>query len=113
MVDPGVDSEHRLLAATGQAQYFVVSDNGILTYLLVDNHIAQAHCLELSAKATVLSPTFHGRDILAPAASRLAGGCPLEQRGPPLALHELVKLEETNATLPQYRQTHSPDKSSL
>lgn len=98
MVDPGVGSERRLLAAAGQAHYFVAPDNGILTYLLADNLISQARCLEISAKAAILSPTFHGRDILAPAVSRLAGGCPLEQLGPPLALHELVKFEESNAT---------------
>jgi hypothetical protein len=38
------------------------------------------------------APTFHGRDIFAPAAAHLAAGVPLESLGAPLATDHLITL---------------------
>jgi S-adenosyl-L-methionine hydrolase (adenosine-forming) len=42
-----------------------------------------------------VSATFHGRDVFAPVAARLAGGAPLASAGAPLETGELVTLERT------------------
>ncbi len=42
-----------------------------------------------------MSATFHGRDVFAPVAARLAGGAPLASAGAPLDPGELVALERT------------------
>jgi S-adenosylmethionine hydrolase len=39
-----------------------------------------------------VSRTFHGRDIFAPVAARLAQGMPLEQVGPPMAFSQVVRI---------------------
>jgi S-adenosylmethionine hydrolase len=44
-----------------------------------------------------VSATFHGRDIFAPVAARLAAGAPLAQAGDPLDPGELVKLQLSRA----------------
>jgi S-adenosylmethionine hydrolase len=43
-------------------------------------------------RLTPVSATFHGRDIFAPVAARLAAGDPLEEAGEPLAPTQLVRL---------------------
>ena len=40
-----------------------------------------------------ISPTFHGRDIFAPAAAHLALGVPLSELGPVIDPAGLVRLE--------------------
>lgn len=95
VVDPGVGSERRLLAATGQGHFFVCPDNGILSHLLEENRIEKAREISRSADEFLrISPTFHGRDILAPAAARLACGRSFDALGPALALNQLIRLEK-------------------
>src|SRR5439155_26975424 len=61
VVDAGVGTERRVLGATRFGRYFLSPDNGLLSFL--------------SLKATFISipmlpeasPTFHGRDVFAPA----------------------------------------------
>ncbi|MBX7059044.1 MAG: SAM-dependent chlorinase/fluorinase [Leptospirales bacterium] len=83
VVDPGVGSNRRALAARCNGRFFVAPDNGLLTHILNDS--ADVHSVEnpdwLSSKP---SATFHGRDIFAPVAARLAGGAPLKECGPRL-----------------------------
>lgn len=96
VVDPGVGSERRLLAAMGQGHFFVCPDNGILSYLLQENRIDEARAISPEAGGTLpVSPTFHGRDILAPAAAQLACGRPFASIGPTIALDRLVRLAGT------------------
>ncbi len=97
VVDPGVGSARRLVAARGDGHYFVAPDNGILTGFLHDGRIEQAYALDIPGDASTISHTFHGRDILAPAASRLACGHPLETLGQQLPLDTLVRLAEQTA----------------
>lgn len=104
VVDPGVGSERRLLAASGGGHLFVAPDNGTLSCLLNANRIEQAHQLALPADAATPSNTFHGRDIMAPAAGRLACGCSLTELGHQLPLHTLVRLQD----LPNINTLESP-----
>ncbi|NIQ58366.1 MAG: hypothetical protein GWN71_35030, partial [Gammaproteobacteria bacterium] len=79
VVDPGVGTARRALAAERDGHRFVGPDNGLLTPVLDG-----ARVVELAVPADA-SPTFHGRDVFAPAAARLACGTALEQLGPPVA----------------------------
>ncbi|HVZ36883.1 MAG TPA: SAM-dependent chlorinase/fluorinase [Polyangiaceae bacterium] len=75
VVDPGVGSERRVLAAAINHQYFLVPDNGLLSPALLDQ--PDARVLAVDWKRLVVSPpsaTFHGRDIFAPLAAALASG---------------------------------------
>ncbi len=75
VVDPGVGSQRRILAAAGDEQIFVAPDNGILSLLLRDQIISRVYCVEQRELfADTVSPTFHGRDIMGPVAAALAGG---------------------------------------
>ena len=78
VVDPGVGTARRALAAAARQHFFVVPDNGLLTPLLEG-----ARVVELPVPASA-SATFHGRDVLAPAAGRLANGEPLAALGRPV-----------------------------
>jgi S-adenosyl-L-methionine hydrolase (adenosine-forming) len=79
IVDPGVGSARRGLVAHAHGQYLVGPDNGIFGWLL--DEAAQAHSLEV-ARDDQVSSTFHGRDVFAPAAARLACGEALTAFGP-------------------------------
>jgi S-adenosylmethionine hydrolase len=75
IVDPGVGTERRAIAAEGGRHRFVAPDNGLLSFLPPD-----ARCVSLPMPASA-APTFHGRDVFAPAAAALACGAPLESLG--------------------------------
>jgi S-adenosylmethionine hydrolase len=85
VVDPGVGSVRRPIAAEAGPYRFVAPDNGVLSLAL--NQSTGTHVVELSearyARPTV-SPTFEGRDRFAPAAAWLAHGTPLSALGSPL-----------------------------
>lgn len=79
VVDPGVGSARRALAVASQGRLLVGPDNGVLSPALLLPG-ASAVALPVPARA---APTFHGRDVFAPAAARLAAGEPLESLGEP------------------------------
>lgn len=70
VVDPGVGTERRALAAGAGGHRFVAPDNGLLSRVL-EGHEARVVSLRPVPGA---SPTFHGRDVFAPAAAALARG---------------------------------------
>jgi hypothetical protein len=80
VVDPGVGTPRRALAGKAGGQCFVAPDNGLLTPAL-EGRASDLVALEVPAGA---SSTFHGRDVFAPAAARLAAGEPLAALGPPV-----------------------------
>jgi S-adenosyl-L-methionine hydrolase (adenosine-forming) len=75
VVDPGVGTTRRALAAQAGGHRFVGPDNGLFTPLPED---ARFVALPILRDA---SPTFHGRDVFAPAAARLAAGARLDDLG--------------------------------
>ncbi|RWX51653.1 S-adenosyl-l-methionine hydroxide adenosyltransferase, partial [Candidatus Electrothrix marina] len=82
VVDPGVGSQRRILAAAGDEQIFVAPDNGILSLLLRDGIISRVYCVEQKEFfADTVSSTFHGRDIMGPVAAVLAGGLDVDAVG--------------------------------
>jgi S-adenosylmethionine hydrolase len=92
VVDPGVGTERPLVAAKIGSWFVLGPDNGLLSEL--------AQCWPLVELVTLnrpeywrnpVSATFHGRDILAPIAARIALGQPLSQLGEPKnRLHESI-----------------------
>jgi S-adenosyl-L-methionine hydrolase (adenosine-forming) len=100
VVDPGVGSSRRGIAAEASGYRFVSPDNGVLSLVFRDS--APRRVVELTerkyARPTV-SRTFEGRDRFAPAAAWLARGIDLAALGRPvtawstLALHEPVVLD--------------------
>jgi hypothetical protein len=83
VVDPGVGSERRVLAVEAHGQQFVAPDNGVLTYVLASAREYRAFSVERRDYfLPEVSQTFHGRDIMAPIAARLALGLPIESVGP-------------------------------
>ncbi len=75
VVDPGVGTTRRALAAEGDGHYFVAPDNGLLTSLPGTARFVQ---LPIPPGA---APTFHARDVFAPAAALLAIGTALTHVG--------------------------------
>ncbi len=89
VVDPGVGTARRPIAARLGSQYFVGPDNGILTLLLeyAEERGWLTEFVYLDQPQfwrAEISHVFHGRDIFAPAAAHLANGKPLLALGSPI-----------------------------
>lgn len=89
VVDPGVGTERRPIAAQLGNQFFVGPDNGLLTYLLIKSERRQdarmmVHLDKSHLWLPDVSHSFHGRDIFAPVAAHLAMGMPLSDMGTPI-----------------------------
>ncbi|HXH25863.1 MAG TPA: SAM-dependent chlorinase/fluorinase [Vicinamibacterales bacterium] len=95
VVDPGVGSARRGLAAEAAGYRFVAPDNGVLT--MVFREAPPKRVVELTerryARPTV-SRTFEGRDRFAPAAAWLARGVELGALGRPLTSWQLLDVPE-------------------
>jgi len=82
VVDPGVGSSRRPVAIVSRNYYFIGPDNGLLIPAAADDGIEYVVVLdreEFYRKPT--SASFHGRDIFAPIAARVACGEPVESLG--------------------------------
>jgi S-adenosyl-L-methionine hydrolase (adenosine-forming) len=91
VVDPGVGTARRALAVEADGRFVVAPDNGVLTRVLDEASTATLVTIENAAHMRhPVSRTFHGRDILAPAAAWLATGGGLSDLGP--AIHDPVLL---------------------
>lgn len=83
VVDPGVGTERRVLAAQAEEHLFLAPDNGILSYIL---HACPDLCIHSVENRELFPPgissVFHGRDIFAPLAAFLALGGAIADTGP-------------------------------
>lgn len=70
VVDPGVGGERRAVVLQADGQTFVGPDNGLLNTVAVQAPSAQ--WLEIIWRPEHCSMSFHGRDIFAPIAAKLA-----------------------------------------
>jgi S-adenosylmethionine hydrolase len=92
VIDPGVGSKRRILAARYAGGLLVIApDNGILPAL---RSFGSPDAIRVVTNRglflPVVSPVFHGRDIFAPVAARLARGLDLARVGPNAAWSSLV-----------------------
>lgn len=73
VVDPGVGTERRPLLVSGQNQYFLAPDNGVLSGVYEQEHpVLVRNITSEHYFAQPVSKTFHGRDVFAPVAAWLS-----------------------------------------
>ena len=79
VIDPGVGTPRRILAAEHDGKFFLAPDNGLLTFVAPSRVFSVENAsFFLETDAT----TFHGRDRFAPVAAAIAKGTRLEELGP-------------------------------
>ncbi len=100
VVDPGVGTERRLVIGKREGRYFLGPDNGLLALILGSESGERAWELTMPPALGGRSNTFHGRDILAPAAARLALGVDPLRLGRPL---DMETLQRPAWALPEQR----------
>jgi hypothetical protein len=72
VVDPGVGSARRALIVEADGRWLTGPDNGLFEPILRRARISRAWSIAVPEQG--IAPTFHGRDVFAPAAARLALG---------------------------------------
>jgi hypothetical protein len=96
VVDPDVGAERRAVALRlADGRTLVGPDNGLLAPAAeFGGGVVEAVDIARSPfRLEPVSATFHGRDIFAPLAARLAAGVPLAEAGDPIDAAELATLE--------------------
>ncbi len=106
VVDPGVGSVRKPIAAQCGEYYFVAPDNGLISYSLLqlarEYHVVSLDKPDYHLPAT--SHTFHGRDIFAPAAAHIASDATrLKDMGP--VLERIVALPKPQLSVSSERVT--------
>ena len=96
VVDPGVGTHRRPIAARLGKQFFVGPDNGIFTMMLRNAQrngepVRVVHTNQPKYWLKNVSTIFHGRDIFAAVGAHLAAGVSLENLGP--VIHDPVMLD--------------------
>lgn len=93
VVDPGVGTRRRILAARYSDRIVLAPDNGLLTLVHRDAELQEIRTVENRRLfAATLSNTFHGRDIFAPVAAHLSRGLGLDHVGPVADRIEVLDL---------------------
>jgi S-adenosylmethionine hydrolase len=97
VVDPGVGGERADILVEAGGSLFIGPDNGVLS--LAARPPRRIYRIEAAAfRRDPVSPTFHGRDVFAPTAGRLAAGARAAEAGP--LIDTIVEL----GTPPLYKQ---------
>jgi S-adenosylmethionine hydrolase len=108
VVDPGVGTDRAgLVVQAGRGGVLVGPDNGLLMWA-ADALGGAAAAYAIENRALLLKPrsqTFHGRDVFAPVAARLALGLNPAEVGPPLPVASLVRLPDPVAVVAPGRLT--------
>jgi S-adenosylmethionine hydrolase len=96
VVDPGVGTSRRGIAARLGSQYFVGPDNGLASLLMSrveenNDKLSFVHLDQPKYWLPEVSKVFHGRDIFAPVAAHLALGIPLSMLG--TSINDPVRME--------------------
>jgi S-adenosylmethionine hydrolase len=89
VVDPGVGTTRRILAADRDGKTLLAPDNGVLTFVAADVHAVENESFFLPNG----SNTFHGRDRFAPLAAAIANGTRVEELGP--RVDDFVRVDYT------------------
>jgi S-adenosylmethionine hydrolase len=72
VVDPGVGGDRRSVVVEADGRRYVGPENGLFEIVL--RRATTRRCWEIAWRPPILSASFHGRDLFAPAAARLARG---------------------------------------
>ena len=96
VVDPGVGTRRRVLAARYASQVVVFPDNGMISavndLLPMEEIVVVADERHFLGKG--LNSTFQGRDVIAPVAARVVGGMLLKALGPPPETFKVLDLPQ-------------------
>ena len=94
VVDPGVGSARKILAAAMAGSIFLAPDNGLLSMVFDREQITSLVSVENSAYFLKNpSATFHGRDIFASVAAHISLGLPISRLGPSLDPRMAARLD--------------------
>lgn len=98
VVDPGVGTRRKAIAAETPWGLVVGPDNGVFSYVWASApHRRVVSLTNAHYHRSEVSHTFHGRDIFAPAAAHLAAGVPLLELGPDI--DDPIRLPDPTLTL--------------
>jgi len=122
VVDPGVGGARRAVVAEADARIFVGPDNGLFDIVL--RRAGEARLSEITWRPDALSASFHGRDLFAPVAARLAAGEPIAAlarpatdesagRGWPDDLAEIVYIDHYGNAMTGLRGALVPSSARL
>lgn len=103
VVDPGVGTARQAVALQTPCGRFVAPNNGVLSYILMENSPSPLPISPLGRGKAVnltnptywraeVSHVFHGRDIFSPVAAHLSNGVAITDLGDELDIAELVKF---------------------
>ena len=105
VVDPGVGTKRKcILLQTKNGLFFIGPDNGL--FALVAERFGVAEAYQITNKALMrreISPTFHGRDIMAPVAAHISLGVKPAEVGPRLKNIEMLKIPKPKSTATEIR----------
>ena len=94
VVDPSVGRDRDIAVRTGDGRLLVGPDNGLLAPAWRSAE-GVSEAVSITSSAVVLepvSPSFHARDVLAPAAAHLASGMALDRLGEGLDAADLAEV---------------------
>ena len=119
VVDPGVGGARAALALEADGRWYVGPDNGV--FELVLRRAKATRCWRIAWRPSVLSATFHGRDLFAPVAASLARGeAPRGKEAPPTRypdwpddLAEIVYVDRYGNAMTGLRATMLPAGTEL
>jgi S-adenosylmethionine hydrolase len=99
VVDPGVGTQRRPIAAKIGAHYFVAPDNGVLSLLSIRAErenwpVKFVHTNKPEFWMPKVSDIFHGRDIFSPVGAHIAAGIPLQDLGEVIDDPERIPIPE-------------------
>jgi S-adenosylmethionine hydrolase len=101
VVDPSVGSDRDIAIETKRGRLLVGPDNGLLAFLWhADGGVRRVHAITLERIVLQpVAPSFHARDVLAPAAGFLAAGGSIEELGEQLDAASLAEFAFPAATV--------------
>jgi len=82
IVDPGVGSSRKIIALKTKDYIFIGPDNGLFSFFKPREIKSIFSVTKRKYALKPISPVFHGRDIMAPAAAYASTGVPLSALGP-------------------------------
>ncbi|GAA4426537.1 SAM-dependent chlorinase/fluorinase [Bremerella cremea] len=106
VVDPGVGTDRKIVAAIIHGQVVIGPDNGLFDVVASRYPVKAAVYLNNEVYfGPRRSSTFHGRDIMAPAAAHLVRGIPLESLGEALTMPLVSPVTTANILATRDGQT--------
>lgn len=90
VIDPGVGTARRIVAAESEGRCFLAPDNGVLSLVIGSAAVSVENDSFFLPNG---SNTFHGRDRFAPVAAAIANGTALSELGP--RVDDLVRVDYT------------------